>query len=257
MVYRGLFLAVTVMLMVLYVLSRITSVMPGTNEITIPTLSLPDSTDLGVIVDRAFATSRGAVFDVLGAFTLIAAAYYTARALRRGSVVVLDPAHPRRERLISPRDLLLGLLLSLVVLVSWLLVLLTAVRTAAIVEIVGAGVPRWAVHVGKGVAVLGSAAILTALVFLPLRGLDRRSPRGEVVLASVLFALFIVAANFVLLYAYIAALVDPNTSGGVVLVLTLLAWVNVVARGIFYVECWLAEGWRTHPPSAADGRPNQ
>lgn len=50
-----------------------------------------------------------------------------------------------------------------------------------------------------------------------------------------------VGANFLLLYSYIATLIDPDSSSGVVLVLTLLVWVNAVVRGLFFTQCWIAE----------------
>ena len=49
-VYRALFLAICVMLAVLYVLAALTSLMPGVNEITIPTVDVPIDFDLGAAV---------------------------------------------------------------------------------------------------------------------------------------------------------------------------------------------------------------
>ena len=83
-VYRALFLAICVLLVLLFVLSRITALLPGVNEIVIPTMTLPSDVDLGLEVDRAFWRSTGAVFDVLGVLTLAVSATLTARALRRG-----------------------------------------------------------------------------------------------------------------------------------------------------------------------------
>ena len=53
---------------------------------------------------------------------------------------------------------------------------------------------------------------------------------------------FLIVADYVLLYTYLAALVDPDTSAGVVLVMAILAWVNLVVRVLFRAECWLAVG---------------
>ena len=74
-----------------------------------------------------------------------------------------------------------------------------------------------------------------------LKGRDYPLLQGIFLITSVA----VVGANFVLIYTYLGALYDPDTSGGVVLVLTILAWVNIVARALFYVECWIVE---TNPP---------
>jgi len=240
-VSRGLFLAVTVMLALLYVLSIITNLLPGTNEIAIPLTTLPAEQDLGAIVDQTFSKSSGAVLNVVGLLTLVVSATYTTKALRHGSERVLRPELSKQVRLLKPGNLLAGLGLALSVLLSWLLGMSTAVRTAAINELLGFHVSRLLVNVGKGLIVGLTITLIMLALFIAWRRMTAGASTRTVLAACAVLAGFIVGANFVLLYTFILALVDPNTSGGVVLVLTILAWVNVVARGFFYTACWVAE----------------
>lgn len=240
-VYRALFLAICVMLAVLYVLAALTSLMPGVNEITIPTADVPADFDLGAAVQDALLRSRSAVLDVLGLLTLILSATYTAKAIRQGSEQVLRPEEDRRIHTLRPSNLLAGLLLAAVILLGWLLALATAVRTSAIAELFDAQPARPLVGFGKGFLIAASVAVLTLAAFVPLRRIGRRYRTRYVLAASVAFAAFTVGANFVLIYSYLGALIAPNTSSGIVLVLAILAWVNVIARALFYVECWIAE----------------
>jgi hypothetical protein len=48
----------------------------------------------------------------------------------------------------------------------------------------------------------------------------------------------VVGANFFLLYTYVGALINPAVSAGIVLVLTLLVWVNLVVRTYLGALCW-------------------
>lgn len=244
-VYRALFLAICVMLGVLFALEGITHVMPGANEVIIPNVLAPADIDLGAAVELALLRSRSAVLDVLGWLTFLLSATYTAKALREGSWKVMHPGERRRFHTWRPWNLLAGLLLAVVVLAGWLLALGTAIRTAAISELLNTAVPRPLVSVGKFGLVVLAEILLTLAVFLPLRRLGSRYRTAPMLLASALLAAFVVGANFVLIYTYLGALYDPDTSGGVVLVLTILAWVNIVARALFYVECWIVE---TNPP---------
>ena len=50
----------------------------------------------------------------------------------------------------------------------------------------------------------------------------------------------IMAANFFLLYTYIGALVNPAISAGIVLVFTIMLWINIVARVYLGALCWIA-----------------
>lgn len=240
-VARGLFMAVSVMLVFLYAFDMTTSLLPGVNEITIPTMVLPDERDLGAVVHSNYLQAQGAILDLVGLVTLVVSAVVTAKALRKGSAVILNPVLADRVHLLRPRNLITGAALAVVVLTSWLLILVTSIRTAAISTIVGAQLSPASVTIAKALIILAAGALLTLAMFVPVRRLAPDRPRAATLLASALFGAFVVGANFVLLYSYIAALFDPDTSGGVVLVLTLLAWVNMVVRALFLTECWVAE----------------
>lgn len=250
-VVRGLFLAVSAMLAFLFVLSRVTSLLPGVNEIAIPTARVPADTDLGAIITTTLNQSTGAVLDVVGAVTLVVSSYVTARALREGTAEVMagdDAAGPRhRRRFVG--DAVAGLALAAVALIGWTLALATAIRTRALSRLFGVDLARELVPVGKALLVIASVAVLMAALWVVMRRAAASAPARDVLLAAGSLAAFVVGANFVMLYSYVAALLNPHTAGGVVLVLTLLAWVNLVVRGYFYAMCWLAEGL----PSPAGG----
>lgn len=252
--YRALFLSVCVMLALLYVLALVTSVLPGANEVSIPFVELPAEDDLGATVQSTVTHSQGAVLGVLGAATLVSSAMYTAKALRDGTHRILDPISGRRARLAHPRNLVLGLGLALGTLATWLLALATTVRTTVIVRMTETNIPRPLVNVGKWLLVAACVAILWAAMAITLRRLAPTTPTRDRRLAALGLAAFVVGANFFLLYSFVLALLDTDTSSGVVLVLTLLAWVNVVVRAYFIALCWLVarpETPGTQPASVA------
>lgn len=249
-VYRALFLTICVLLVLLYVLSRITSLLPGVNEIVIPTMTLPTDVDLGLAVNDAFWRSSGAIFDVLGVLTLVISATLTARALRKGSDSVLRDGPGPTRRWSYPRDFVTGIGVGLVVLLAWLLVLVTAVRTSALRALAGWEIPRVLVQVGKAGLIIAALVVVAAAVYVFL-GPRSSAKRRDLMLAALTVAGFVIVADFVLLYTYLAALVDPDTSAGVVLVMAILAWVNMVVRALFYAECWLAVGPGREVPAGA------
>ena len=239
-ILRGLFLAVTTMLVFIYVLGRVTSVLPGDNEITVPTTELPASVDVGSITQNLLATSSGRVVSLVGLITLLVSAFYTGRALREASAEVFQTPPSQRPRAVRwLLDGVSGLAVALLVLVSWLLALATAVRTRVIIQLTGTDIARPAVNAGKWVLLVLSVILISAAVYLALRRAVRGRRRRDLLLASTLFGVFVTLANLALLYAYIAAIIDPHTSGGVVLVLTVLAWVNLVIRALFLALCWV------------------
>ncbi|MEI6622111.1 MAG: hypothetical protein WCP28_09420, partial [Actinomycetes bacterium] len=152
-VSRGLFLAVSVMLVFLYVFDLTTNLIPGINEIAIPTMSLPDEQDLGQVVHLTLQHSRGALMDVVGFGTLLVSAVLTAKALRRGTAQVLQSEDADRVHTFQLRNLVIGLGLALVVLASWLLVFVTAIRSAAIRTVLGPGITSAQVNVGKAAVI--------------------------------------------------------------------------------------------------------
>ncbi|MDQ1248038.1 MAG: hypothetical protein QG597_2410 [Actinomycetota bacterium] len=240
-VSRGLFLTISVVLVLLYALRIITRQMPGANEIVIPTAAAASGVDIGASVDQVLQQFQGAVLGLVGTATLVVSAAMTARALRTGTRAVLAPESAAKVSRFAPSNLVIGLGLASTILLAWLLALSTAIRTAALSALLGSQVTRGLVPVGKSLTILAAFALLTAVVFRSLRAVDRRRPARTLLAASSVFAAFLVGANFFLLYSYLGALMDPHTSGGVVLVLTILTWANVVARALFLMQCWVAE----------------
>lgn len=275
-VSRGLFLTIAGVMVFLYVLSFITDLLPGTNELVIPTATLPDARDLGSVVDEALVQFQSAVLGIVGLVTLLVSATLTARALRNGTRRVFAGDAAPQVRALAPSNLLIGLGPALMILISWLLALSTAVRTAAIGALLGADVSRSLVPVGKALTIAVAFVLIAAVVYLCFRraaanaasaaekagsaanagSVTASAPpaqlRRTTLVAAAVFAAFLTAANFLLLYSYVGALIDPHTSGGVVLVLTILTWVNAVARALFLAECWVA----TSAASAAARTPN-
>lgn|GEM_PF-1363068 len=260
--YRALFLSMVLMLALLYVLSLLTSVLPGTNEIVLPIVALPSDLDLGKIVTETFADSSGALLDIFSLLTLILSATYTAKALRQGSRNVLRPDGDHRVATFDVRNLGVGFLMASVTLVSWLLAMSTTIRRAAIQEMTGIGNPLM-VNLGKALAIIAAWLLITAAVFVSLRIVDDTRASRTILVSAGVFAVFVVAANVGLVYAFIWTLADPDTSGSVLFVLTILAWVNIVIRGLFYAQCWIASAhediqrqplrWSTDSPRPGDG----
>jgi hypothetical protein len=59
------------------------------------------------------------------------------------------------------------------------------------------------------------------------------------VAAALLVGVVTVVMNFVLLYTYVGALINPDVSAGIVLVFTLLLWVNICVRAYLGALCWV------------------
>lgn len=241
-VNRGLLLAVSVMVVLLFVLSYITSQLPGINEIVIPLLSLPSEVDVGAIVSDTVARQRNALFDVAGVFTLVFSAIATARSLRHGLRQVAHSTTISRPGWHDPANLAVALGAITLLLVTWLLTLATIVRTRAINTMLGADVPRFAIDVAKLGAVVLGIGIVAGVVAAMWRGSLPNCSRRDRLASSLAVGVAVTAANFALLYSYIAALIDPSASGGLVLVFMTMAWVNAVVRLLFLTECWLVVG---------------
>lgn len=250
-VSRGLFLTVSVMLVFLYIFDLTTSLMPGINEITIPTMALPDEKDLGAAVHLTFEHSRGALMGIVGLFTLLISAVFTAKALRKGTTALLRPEQSDQVRVLQFRNLAIGLAVAFAMLVSWVLGFSTAIRSAAIRTLVGIDVTTPTIQLGKAGIIVLTWALVTLAIFIPLRSIAQAQRTRTILLGSAVFAVFMVGANFLLLYSYIATLINPDSSSGVVLVLTLLAWVNAAVRALFFTQCWIAESdYPAKPPAS-------
>lgn len=235
---RGLFLAVMLMVAFLYVFARVTDLVAGDNEVLIPTTTMGPDVDLGALARGAFTRTSAAVVSVVGSLTLIVSAMLTAHAMRLGTRRALTGPGADRPSLLSWSTAGLALLLSCGVLATWLLTLATSIRRSAWVALLGQELSPAVVDTGKVLAVVLSLLIIGGGMLVWLRLVLRRIPRVGLAAAGIV-AVVVVTANFFLLYTYIGALINPAVSGGIVLVLTLLVWVNVVVRAYLGALCWV------------------
>jgi hypothetical protein len=234
---RGLFLAVMLMVAFLFVMARATDLLPGANELAIPTVAVDPNVDLGELARGAFSRTSASVISFVGALTLVVSAMMSAQAVRTGSRRALLGEASTRAKLLSWQTALVAVVLAAVVLVTWLLTLATSVRHRAWVAMLGTDPGRWVVDSGKALGVLISVALIAGCTLLVVRSTTGVvTSRG--VIASVAVAAVVVGANFFLLYTYVGALINPAVSAGIVLVLTLLVWVNLVVRTYLGALCW-------------------
>ncbi len=244
---RGLFLAVMLMVAFLYVFIQVTDVIAGANEVLIPTLVVNPEVDLGALAQGAFSRTSASVVSVIGAVTLVLSALFTAHALRRGSHRALLGDNADTIRLLSWRTIALACALSAAILATWLLTLATSIRHRAWVTLIGADVSTLTVDIGKGLAIVASLLIIGVGVIIVVRVVLGRIPSRSFV-AAVLVAIIVVAANFVLLYTYVGALINPAVSAGIVLVFALLLWVNISVRAYLGALCWVVTAPSTESP---------
>jgi hypothetical protein len=129
--------------------------------------------------------------------------------------------------------------LAAIVFSTWLLTLATSIRHRAWVVLLARDMGTTATDAGKVIAVVLGLLLVyggTLIVIRTITGsLSRRAFIGAAVVAVV-----VVAANFFLLYTYVGALINPRVSAGIVLVLTLLLWVNIVVRAYLATLCWIS-----------------
>jgi hypothetical protein len=235
---RGLFLAVMLMVAFLFTLTRVTDLIAGSNEVLIPTVTLSSDVDLGALAQGAFSRTSASVVSVIGLVTLVASALLTGHAMRQGSWRALRADQVPPIRLLSVRTIGVAVLLATGIFTTWLLTLATSIRHSAWITILGRDVSTVTVNVGKGLAVIASLAIIGLGVILVVRLTLGRVPRTAFVAAAIV-ACIVVTSNFFLLYSYIGALINPDVSAGIVLVFTLLLWVNICVRAYFGALCWV------------------
>ena len=237
---RGLFLAVMLMVGFLFVFTRVTDLVAGTNEVLIPTVNVSADVDLGALAQGAFSRPSASVVSIVGLLTLLVSALLTGHALRQGSHrALLGDAAPR-VRLLSGRTIAVSVGLAVGVFATWLLTLATAIRHRAWIALLGSDVPRAVIDVGKVLAVVASLLIVAAGVLFVVRLLLGYLPRRSLA-AAALVAVVVVGANFFLLYTYVGALINPAVSAGIVLVLTLLLWVNITVRTYLGALCLVGD----------------
>lgn len=234
---RGLFLAVMLMVAFLYVFTRVTDLIAGTNEVLIPTITVDPDVDLGALARGAFSRTSASVVSIIGALTFIASALLTGHALRQGSRRALLGAQAAPVRLLSGRTITVSAVLAVGVFATWLLTLATSIRRSAWSTLLGRELDPAVVNAGKALAVLASLAIIAGGVLLIVRFVLGHVPR-RALLAAAIVGVIVVAANFFLLYTYVGALINPAVSAGIVLVFTLLLWVNISVRAYLAALCW-------------------
>jgi hypothetical protein len=235
---RGLFMIVMLMVVFLYIFTRVTDLIDGANEVLIPTVAVNPDVDLGALAQEAFSRTSASVVSVIGAFTLVISALFTAHALRQGTQRALlgDQATP--TRLLSWRTTGIAVALAAAILTTWLLTLGTAIRHRAWTSLLGRETSTIVVDAGKVLAVAASLGLIAGVLLIVTRIVRGHVTRRSVVAAGLL-AVVIVAMNFFLLYTYVGALINPAVSAGIVLVFTLLLWVNVCARAYLGALCWI------------------
>ena len=238
---RGLFLAVILMVVFLLVFTRATSLIAGENEVLIPTSPLDPSVDLGEIVRGALTRTSGSVVSVIGVLTLVVSSFVTARALRQGTRLALLDGDVEPVRWRDVRTLVVAAALSLLILVTWLLTLATAIRRAAWNTLLSANLGEVTVDVAKVGVILVQFLLFLGAAALAYRLVKHRWPGWRALLILGGFAAVAVALNFFMLYSYVGALINPNVSAGLVLVFTLLMWANIVVRAYLGSLCWVAE----------------
>lgn len=236
---RGLFLAVMLMVAFLYVFVRVTDLISGANEVLIPTVAVNPDVDLGALAQGAFSRTSASVVSVIGILTLIASALLTGHAIRQGSRRALLGEHATPLRLLSGGTLAVSLLLAFGVFATWLLTLATSIRHRAWLTLLSRDIPTTVIDTGKLLAVIASLLIVAAGVLLVVRVVLGHLSRRALA-AGALVSAIVVGANFFLLYTYVGALINPDVSAGIVLIFTLLLWVNISVRAYLVALCWVA-----------------
>ena len=235
---RGLFLAVMLMVAYLFVFAQVTDMISGTNEVLIPTVDVNPNLDLGELARGAFSRTSASVVSVIGIFTLVVSAVFTGHALRDGSRRALLGDAAGKTNLISVRTLLAAVALSVIVFATWLLTLATSIRHQAWSTLLGQDYGNVAVNIGKAFAVLLIVLLVAGSILIVTR-LILGTFSGRAVIASLVVAVVVVGTNYFLLYSYVGALINPAVSAGIVLIFTLLLWVNIVVRVYLAALCWV------------------
>jgi hypothetical protein len=243
---RGLFLAVMLMVLFLFVLTRATDVIVGINEVSIPTADVSSSIDLGSLAQGAFSRTSASVVSVLGLFTLIISAMLTGHALRQGTHLALLGPTTQPVRLLSTRTAAVSTIVALGIFITWLLTLATAIRRRAWSTIFGVDLNPILVDTAKAAAIVLSLAIVAGGVLLATRRILGWIPKFAYVGAGIV-AVTVVGSNFFLLYTYVGSLINPAVSGGIVLILTLLLWVNICVRVYFGALCGIGMAHAASP----------
>ena len=239
-VARGLFLSVVLVIAFLFVLTFVTSLISGQNEIVIPINGVDSSVDLGAIIQSIFSRASTSVITVTGALTFLISAFLTSKALRDGSRRAVLGADAPKSRWTDLWTWALALGLSCLVLATWLLAMATTLRRAAWSALFGADLNDGVVNTTKAICIVLSAVLIAVVIAVVHRTISGGWLNGRGLLTIALMAGIVVAANFFLLYTYLSALANPAASAGIVLVFTIMLWVNIVVRVYLGGLCLIA-----------------
>lgn len=237
---RGLFLVLMLMVGFLFVFTFVTSLLVGVNEVVVPTVDIDASVDLGNLVASTFSRVSGAVVSTSGVLVLVVSALLTAFAIRQGSHRAFAQSVTVSPRLFQLRTCVGAVVISSLIMLTWLTTLATAIRHRAWEGIFGREIPDWAVDLSKFLLVVAVIAIVVLSIATYVRAISQEPTTFKTVGIATLVAGIFVGASFGLLYTYVGALVNPAASTGLLLVLALLLWVNVVVRSYLMGLCWVA-----------------
>lgn len=237
---RGLFLVIMLMVGFLFVFTYVTSLFVGVNEVVVPTVDVDSGVDLGNLVASTFSRVSGAVVSISGVLVFLVSAMLTTFAIRQGSHRALSSENLSRIRLFQLRTFVGAAALSSLIMLTWLTTLATAIRQRAWEMIIGRPLPEWSVDTAKFFAVAAVMGIVVLSIAGYVRSIKRTVTMKETLGVAFLVAAIFVGASFALLYTYVGAVVNPRASAGLLLVLALLLWVNVVVRSYLFGLCWIA-----------------
>lgn len=237
---RGLFLVIMLMVGFLFVFTYVTDLFVGVNEVVVPTVAVEPGVDLGNLVASTFSRVSGAVVSVGGVLVFLVSALLTTVAIRQGSHRALSNENLSRIKLFQMRTCTGAAALSSLVMLTWLTTLATAIRHRAWEMIVDRPLPEWSVNTAKVFVVAAVMGIVVLSITGYVRSITRISTTKKTVGVAFFVAAIFVGASFGLLYTYVGALVNPRASTGLLLVLALLLWVNIVVRTYLLGLCWIA-----------------
>lgn len=237
---RGLFLVIMLMVGFLFIFTFVTNLFVGVNEIVVPTVDVDANVDLGNLVASTFSRVSGAVVSTSGVLVLLVSAMLTASALREGSHRALASDELSTIKLFHLRTCIAAVALSSLIMFTWLMTLATAIRHRAWEMILGRAFPEWIIDSAKFLAVVATMAVIVLSIAGYVRSIIRTPTTGKTIGVALLITTIFVGASFALLYTYVGALVNPRASTGLLLVLALLLWVNVVVRTYLVGLCWIA-----------------
>jgi len=245
---RGLFLSVFLLLAFLLVLDRVTNSIAGINEIVIPTAVVPTDTDLGAVVRGTLSRASAAVITVVGVATFLISATATARALRIGTSRALGASAPVSGARGWVGTIGVAAAVSVAVLAMWVVALGTALRSSALREWLGIDPTSGLVGTLKLVLIVSGVLAVAAVIYLAGRLSAGRPLSARAWIPCVVAGASVAALNLLFLYSTVGALLNPRISVGIVMVLTLLTWVNLSVRAYFLALCSVSLLTGPQPP---------